>query len=1098
MKRISAAFFIGLLSWTVTTGNAWAQATAQISGVVHDQSGAVLPGVELTATQTETGISRSTITNETGSYILSNLALGPYRLEATLPGFRTFVLTGITLQVNSNPAINPVLEVGQVTEQVEVQANVAQVETRSTAVGQVIENERILELPLNGRQVTDLITLSGAAVQTGTSNGPGSMPGGVQISIAGGLAFGVGYSLDGAMHSDPYSGSNHPMPFPDALQEFKVEAGGSAANTGMRSGGAVNAVTKSGTNEYHGDLFEFVRNYKFNARNFFALKRDSLKRNQYGGTLGGPILKNKLFFFGGYQGTKTRSDPGTTISFVPTAAMLAGDFTTFASPACNAGRQITLRAPFVNNQISPTLYSKVALNVAAKLPQAQDDCGRITYGIVNKLNEYQAVGKIDYQWNAKHSIFGRYLATAYSLTPPYSVSNGNVLTTTNPGFDDLAQAFALGHTYLVNPTTVNAFRMTVNRTAVMRLHAPYFSAPDMGVKSYSSLKDFMALSVTGGFTIGGSSASRATFRTTAYQLSDDINLVRGNHQTSLGVNIAHWRTNQYASARDPGIYSFNGNTTGLGMADFLLGNLSSLLHGSTTAFATRQDYVGAYVADTWKVTPRLTLNYGLRWEPFLPLSLTMGAFYVFDYGRFQQGIKSKVYPNAPAGMYFPGDPGFPENGSSMNDRWRIINPRIGLAWDPSGDGRTSIRASYGNATDFTISNQFGGSAISPPHGFIADVSNPGGGLEDPWRDYPGGSPVPYKPPQFTPFAAFSPVDRYDMQPPYVQSWTLSVQRQISSDWLASASYMGSTTIHLWATKANNNAVFFPGNPINGVCAVGGYVLRTTGTSCSTTTNTDQRRRLFLEKPQEGQYIGVLNPREDGGTGNYNGLLLSVQRRAARGINIGGNYTWSHCIGLPNLFSANESGAYLDPNNRDFERGNCLSDRRHSLNLTGVFSTPQFSNSKLRLMATGWRLSGIYRWSTGSYMTIVSGLDRALIGDTRGAGTQRSDQILANPYGNLSLTNYLNPNAFSQPILGTFGNMRPANIAGPGFWQFDMAMSRTFRLAERHNMEFRGEAFNLTNSLIKKNPATNLNSNTFGQINTSGDARIMQFVLKYIF
>jgi hypothetical protein len=1098
MKSVLFALFSGFVALTVTTDLALAQATAQISGVVRDQSGAVLPGVEVTATQTDTGITRSAVTNETGSYILPNLALGPYRLEAALPGFRTFVQTGIVLQVNANPAINPVLEVGQVTEEVEVQANVAQVETRSTAVGQVIENERILELPLNGRQVTDLITLSGAAVQTGTSNGPGSMPGGVQISIAGGLAFGVGYSLDGAMHSDPYSGSNHPMPFPDALQEFKVEAGGSAANTGMRSGGAVNAVTKSGTNEYHGDLFEFVRNYKFNARNFFALKRDSLKRNQYGGTLGGPIVKNKLFFFGGYQGTKTRSDPGTTLSFVPTVAVLAGDFTAFASPACNAGRQIALRAPFVNNRISPALYSGAALNVAAKLPQAQDECGRIVYGIVNKLNEDQAVTKIDYQWTDKHSIFGRYLATTYALTPPYSVSSGNVLTTTSPGYDDLAQAFALGHTYLMNATTVNALRLTVNRTAVMRLHAPFFSAPDMGVKSYSSLKDYMSVSVTGGFNIGGSGSSRATFRTTAYQLSDDVNLVRGNHQLSFGVNLAHWRTNQYASARDPGIYSFNGNATGLGMADFLTGNLSSLLHGSTTAFATRQDYAALYIADVWKATPRLTLNYGLRWEPFLPLSLTMGAFYVFDYGRFRQGTKSTVYPNGPAGMYFPGDPGFPTTGSSMYDRWRIFNPRIGLAWDPTGDGHTSFRASYGNATDFTISNQFGGSAISPPHGFIADVSNPGGGFEDPWRDYPGGSPVPYKPPQFTPFAAFSPVDRYTMQPPYVQSWTLSIQRQISSDWLASASYMGSSTIHLWATRASNNAVFFPGAPVNGVCNANGFVLRTSGTTCSTTANTDQRRRLYLENPREGQYIGVLNPREDGGTGNYNGLLLSIQRRAAEGVNVGGNYTWSHCIGLPNLFSANESGAYLDPNNRDFERGNCVSDRRQSLNLTGLFSTPEFANRALRMIGTGWRVSGIYRWSTGSYMTVISGLDRALIGDTRGAGAQRPDQVLENPYGTRSLTNYLNPAAFAQPALGTFGNMRPANIEGPGFWQFDLALSRSFQLSENQRLEFRGEAFNLTNSLVKRNPALNLNSNTFGQITTSGDARVMQFVLKYVF
>src|SRR5437762_2920074 len=404
MKAFIVALCIGLLIG-LNAAPASAQATAQISGNVRDQSGAVLPGVEVTATQTSTCIRRSTVTNETGVYLMPNVAVGPYRLEAALPGFRTFVQTGIVLKVNDELVINPVLDVGQVTEQVEVTANAAQVETRSTAVGTVIENQRILELPLNGRQVTDLITLSGAAVQTAAPSNQ-STPGGVLISIAGGLSMGVGYTLDGAMHSDPYEGANHPMPFPDALQEFKVEASGLSANSGMRSGGAVNAVTKSGTNEFHGDLFEFVRNYEFNARNFFAAKRDSLKRNQYGGTLGGPIKQNKLFFFGGYQGTKTRSDPGTTFAFVPTPAMLNGDFRTFASPACNAGKQVNLTGPFVGNQVNPALFSKPAANIAAKLPKAQDDCGKITYGLINKINEYQAVGKVDYQTSAKHSVFG--------------------------------------------------------------------------------------------------------------------------------------------------------------------------------------------------------------------------------------------------------------------------------------------------------------------------------------------------------------------------------------------------------------------------------------------------------------------------------------------------------------------------------------------------------------------------------------------------------------------------------------------------------------------------------------------------------------------
>src|SRR5438132_760991 len=381
--RLHTAMWGGLIFLALTCSNLWCQATAQISGAARDQSGAVLPGVEVTATQTQTGISRSAITNETGAYIFPNLALGSYRLEATLPGFRTFVQTGVNLQVDSNPVVNVLLEVGQVTEQVEVQANLAQVETRSTAVGSVVENQRILELPLNGRSVTDLITLSGAAVPVtgcrfcGSSNS--SWQGGQTISIVGGTIYGNEFTLDGGTHTNMHDGSQMPLPFPDALQEFRVDvAGTSASGARSRSGGVVSSVTKSGTNEYHGDLFEFVRNYKFNARNAFASHRDSLKRNQFGGTFGGPVIQNKLFFFGGYQGTKTRSDPGQSFGFVPTPAVLAGDFSALASAACNAGRTISLRAPFVNNRINPALFAKPALNVASRLPkETLDPCGKV-------------------------------------------------------------------------------------------------------------------------------------------------------------------------------------------------------------------------------------------------------------------------------------------------------------------------------------------------------------------------------------------------------------------------------------------------------------------------------------------------------------------------------------------------------------------------------------------------------------------------------------------------------------------------------------------------------------------------------------------------
>src|SRR6266481_4124689 len=396
MKRMLFAGFVVF----VTCSDIWAQATAQIAGTARDQSGAVLPGVEVTVTQTETGTTRTAVTNETGSYVLSNLPIGPYRLEAGLPGFRTFVQTGIVLQVNASPAINPVLGVGQVTEQVEVQANAALVETRSSGVGQVVENARVLELPLNGRNVNDLIALSPAAAPA-PANGSGRNPflATNGVAVGGGSSIGFNYTLDGANHNNSFENTYLSMPFPDAMQEFKVETSATAVQNGVRPAGSVSLVTKSGTNEFHGDLFEFVRNGMFNARNAFATKRDTIKRNQFGGTVGGPIVKNKLFFFTGYQGTKLRQDPSDTISFVPTSSMLAGDFTAFASPACNGGRQITLRTPFVNNRVDPSLFSKPAFVLSNKLPKTSDSCGRVIFGSPTLTNQQMTVAKVDYQRN---------------------------------------------------------------------------------------------------------------------------------------------------------------------------------------------------------------------------------------------------------------------------------------------------------------------------------------------------------------------------------------------------------------------------------------------------------------------------------------------------------------------------------------------------------------------------------------------------------------------------------------------------------------------------------------------------------------------------
>ncbi|MGE3843648.1 MAG: carboxypeptidase regulatory-like domain-containing protein, partial [Vicinamibacterales bacterium] len=577
---------VASLLWGATS---WAQlSTAQLSGRVTDQSGAVLPGVTVTATQIETGLSRDTVTDGGGSYVLPNLPVGPYRLEAALSGFRSYVQTGIVLQVAASPEINVTLGLAELGETITVEATTPLVDVQSAGLNEVVRNEEILALPLNGRNPVELVAIAGAAVQTGVASSR-SMQGGVAISVAGGQSFGVAYLLDGAMHNNPQDNLNLPLPFPDALQEFSVATSGLSAQHGMHSGAAVNAVTKSGTNRLAGNVFEFLRDRRFNAINPFAgrgadgtRKDDGLNRNQYGGTLGGPIVRDKMFFFGAYQATRVRSIPSSNIAFVPTAAMLAGDFTTFASPACNAGRQITLRGGFVNNRVNPALFSPAALNLAKRLPTTTDPCGQVTYAAASNNDERQIVGKVDYQISPNQSVFGRYMRTTYEQPAPFSETD-NILATNLPGFDNAAQSLAAGHTLLFGTNMVNSFRVAFNRTSIKRGNPPFFDPKALGSNVYSYNPGEMVVAVTGGFNISAGTATGGFFDTDAYQVSDDFTMVKGSHQLGFGVNIAYWKMDFLTHARSGGNWTFNGQLTGLGLADFLMGRVARLEHGGPGA-----------------------------------------------------------------------------------------------------------------------------------------------------------------------------------------------------------------------------------------------------------------------------------------------------------------------------------------------------------------------------------------------------------------------------------------------------------------------------------------------------------------------------------
>src|SRR5438094_1004575 len=449
-------------------GMVWAQATAQIGGTVRDESGAIIPGVEIKATQTATGAIRTTLSNEEGRYVFANLSLGPYMLEANQPGFKSFVQTGIVLQVDSSLTIDVALKVVAVGEELTVEAGLSQVETRSTSVGTVVDNLRVAEMPLNGRNPIELVFLAGMASSPGNGaiNTVRNYPT-IVVSVADGQGNGVSYMLDGTIYQDPYNNLALPIPFPDAVQEFKVETSVLQPQYGFHSGATVNAVTKSGTNEFHGSLFEFLRNGSLNARDFFAPKRDSLKRNQFGGVIGGPVLKDKLFFFGGYQGTIQRSDPAFNSGYVPTPAMLQGDFTAFASDACQGpGKGKSLLAPFSGNKISPNAFNPAALKFAATLPAAIDDCGTVKYGYVANQHEDLYVGRVDWQKNQRSSFFGRFSAGKLNVASTYD--GKNPLSINTYGVDDLDYQVAFGNTYLLGANIVSAFRLSASRTNIVK------------------------------------------------------------------------------------------------------------------------------------------------------------------------------------------------------------------------------------------------------------------------------------------------------------------------------------------------------------------------------------------------------------------------------------------------------------------------------------------------------------------------------------------------------------------------------------------------------------------------------------------------------
>jgi hypothetical protein len=1088
-----------LLLTFVVLGNtpalhAQAVSIASVTGRIVDAQGALVTGAQVKMTGVDTGAVYNAVTNTDGIYTFPSLPIGAYRLESTVPGFQTYVQNGLVLRVNDHVQIDVTMKVGAVTEKVEVTANAGLVQTQQNTISQVIDQQRIVDLPLNGRDPTQLITISGASVNhsDGTNTGSKSFFSSQSISIAGSAGDATNYLLDGGDNNDSFTNVNMPFPFPDALAEFSVETSTLPARNGLHPGGVVNAVTKSGSNQWHGDVFEFIRNGDANAINYFAPKQDSLKRNQFGGTFGGRIIRDKLFFFGGFQQSDIRQDPSTSTAFVPTAAALAGDFSALDGAGCQAkgvARLVndpTTGLPLPNAHISPTLFDPVSVALAKYLPQTSDPCGKVSYGIPVQSNESQIVGRVDWIINTKHSLYGRYFVDDYTLKAFFDPHD--ILVTSVTGNVERATTFVLGDTYTLSPTAVNSFHATLGRRSNNRgPNASGINMATLGATNLSqSTPNFLQVAVNnGGFAIGCGTCALGRFPVTSFQYADDVDILRGKHQIAFGVDYLRTREIQENHYNDNGVFTFSGQYSNDPLLDFLTGKMNTFNQSGQQLNDLRQNVFALYVQDTYHMTRRLVVNLGLRWEPFLPEFDHYDRGSTFSRAAFDAGQVSQVYANAPTGSLFAGDPGITH---SFTDR-RLANfsPRLGIVYDPTGSGKTTIRAGaallYDSVGAFIPYRMV---AQNPPYGPQVTLTSGPYQFSNPWGNVPGGDPFPLAPPSKN--VSFPLANAEVFLPPHIHSpsvgqWNFSVQHRFSDNWVFTISYLGNKTSHLWIGNEINPAVYIPG---------------TCGTAaCSSTGNTQSRRVLSLANPKVGQYYSTMIVADDGINANYNGLLTSIEHRFAHNYTLLANYTWSKCLGIAPVNSLG-GDVFQNPNNARGEYGPCTYDVPFLFNTSIVYASHFGHGGLLSHLLSDWNLAPLMRYQSGLPANPTTGKDNSLTG----SGLDRPNVVAgAQMYTGAAhglKYQYVNPGIYTANPIGTFGNAGHLSLRGPGYFNVDVAVSRQFKLLEHLTLQARVDAFNVLNHPNFGLPVGNISSANFGQITTASDPRIMQASMKLVF
>lgn len=1029
--------------------------TATLSGTITDTSGSVVPNAAITVRNMGTGLSRQTMSGAEGQYVVPFLPVGRYSLRVEHPGFKAFTQEPIELSVNQTATVDARLAVGETSETVSVEAGANLVQTESAQIGAVVDSKRIVELPLNGRNVLQLVQLMPGVATVSAPQSFSTARFGPSLVVNGSRSNENGIYLDGGLYMDLFRGTGLNLPPPDHLQEFRAVTASFSAEYGRVPGSIINSVTRSGSNELHGSLYEFLRNDKLNARRFFDASKTKLIQNQFGGTVGGPVIKNKLFFFFGFEGLRIRPQAGLTSSFPPTAEEKQGIFpVTIVDPLTGA--------PFPNNTIPADRIDPVAKAIQDKyIPTAPGYLEPLFLTVPDPQNTAIYSGKGDYQINAKNRLFARY--NRWRSDENSGLARNTNIAGYSPNFNGtVVQDYVAALTTVFTPTLVNELRGNyhrtnnsagnLNRTDLNALGANF---PATGNPPFVEIYNQESLVLEPQVTTNSVG--------NIYSLSDDVSLTRGRHQIKAGVQAWNYRSLFRCDYLSYSYAGFDGEITGDSYADFLLGKpIQFSTNEPTFDLAVNSTIVGSYVQDDFRLTPRLTLNLGVRYEIQTPWYSP-----IRNLSQVRPGVQSTRFPTAPLGLVFEGDPGVPK-GFVKLDRNNFA-PRLGFAWDVFGGAKTVVRGAFGVFTGQVNSNHYA-FANSQPFNISRNFFDIGS-YSDPLAGQPSIIPD-YK-------SFFLPISPTFIDPnvvnPYTMAINFQVGQQIRRDLSVEVAYVGKLSRKLMQALDFNPARYEPG----------------------ASRDNYEERRVFLP----GVYtLGIAGASR--ANASYHALQALLTKRYSHGVTGSFAYTYSKLIDV--ITSNIENDINSNPFNWNFDRGPSDNDRRHVASASLVWELPKTTraNPFLKQVINGWELSPIITARSGAHVNFTNGFDVALAGSNR-ASRQRPN-IVGDPviHGDRAesdrLLHYFNKDAFALPAEGTFGNLGRNIFDGPGFFQLDLGAYKNFQIREQMRLQFRSEFFNLPNRANFSNPNTTISSSSFGRITGTQPARVIQFALKLNF